>query len=493
MKLNRTNMKMPAERPVKIIQFGEGNFLRAFVDWMVQQMNEKTDFNGGVKVVQPIEHGMVDKLNEQDGLYTVVLKGIKDKKGVKDVTLVDCIEGGLNPYTQFNEFLKLAENPDTRFIISNTTEAGIAFNDSDTPDMQPPISFPAKITLLLHHRFKTFKGAKDKGFILLPCELIEQNADKLKQFVFQYAEKWNLGSEFTNWLEEANLFCNTLVDRIVPGYKADNVKEIQDTKGYEDNLVVEGEQYHLWVIKGPKELENELPVSKAGLNVRIVDDVTPYRTRKVRLLNGPHTVMTPIAYLSGEEYVRETLEHELLGKFVREVMKQEILPTIDLPRDEMEKYMEKILDRFLNPFVQHALMSISLNSMSKFKARVLPTIFDYNKANGELPQGLILALAALIAFYRGKYGDKTINISDDASIIEFFKGLWDKYDSNEFSPLNIVKSVLGNTELWDQDLNKVNNMTDLTAGYLTDILKNGMLTVVESIVKEDKYAEIVEN
>ncbi|WP_291858225.1 tagaturonate reductase [Marinilabilia sp.] len=483
MKLNRSNMNKPAERPVKIIQFGEGNFLRAFVDWMVQEMNDKAGFNGNVAVVQPIEFGMVDKLNQQGGLYTVVLKGIKDKKGVKDVNLIDSISKGINPYTDFADYLKLAENEDTRFVVSNTTEAGITFSDDDTPDMQPPVSFPAKVTLLLNHRFKTFNGATDKGFVFLPCELIELNGDKLKKYVLKYAEEWQMGTEFINWVNEANLFCNTLVDRIVPGFNPDNIAELKETKGYEDNLVVEGEQYHLWVIKAPKELEEKLPFSKAGLNVRIVDDVQPYRTRKVRLLNGPHTVMTPIAILCGEEYVRETLEHPVLGQFVRRVMKNEILPTIDLPRDEMERYMDRILDRFLNPYVQHALMSISLNSISKFRARVLPTIFDYQRKNGELPNGLVLALASLIAFYRGKYEEKTIPLNDDEANINFFRNLWRKYESEEYTALDLVGDALANSELWGQNLNKVKGLTEKTAELLQGILKDGMLNVVSGIVK----------
>jgi tagaturonate reductase len=488
MKLNRSNMKKPAERPVKIIQFGEGNFLRAFVDWMVQEMNDKAGFNGNVAVVQPIEFGMEDKLNEQDGLYTLVLKGIKDKKGVKDVTLIDSISKGINPYTDFADYLKLAENEDTRFVVSNTTEAGITFNENDTPDMQPPVSFPAKVTLLLHHRFKTFNGATDKGFVFLPCELIELNGDKLKKYVLKYAEKWQMGTEFISWVNEANLFCNTLVDRIVPGFNPDNIAELKETKGYEDNLVVEGEQYHLWVIKGPKELEEELPFSKAGLNVRIVDDVQPYRTRKVRLLNGPHTVMTPIAFLSGEEYVRETLEHPVLGEFVRSVMKNEILPTIDLDREEMERYMDRILDRFLNPFVQHALVSISLNSISKFRARVLPTIFDYQRKTGKLPNGLVLSLAALIAFYRGKYQNKTIPLKDDEANISFFEKLWEKYEAEEYTTLDLTGDALANCDLWGQNLNKVQELTEKTAELLEGILSNGMINVVSEIVKEESHA-----
>lgn len=491
MKLNRSSMNIPAERPVKIIQFGEGNFLRAFVDWMVQEMNEKADFNGNVAVVQPIETGMTDRLNDQDGLYTLILKGIRDKKGVRDVKLIDSISTAVNPYIEFNEYLKLAENPDVRFVVSNTTEAGISYKDDDNPQMRPPLSFPAKVTVLLNHRFKTFRGDKHKGFVFLPCELIELNGDKLKKYVLKYARQWKMEQAFIDWIEEANLFCNTLVDRIVPGFNPANVEEIRKTKGYEDNLVVEGEQYHLWVIKGPAELEKELPFSKAGLNVRIVDDVQPYRTRKVRLLNGPHTVMTPVAYLCGEKYVRETMEHPLLGRFVRKVMSEELLPTIDLPGDEMERYMDRILDRFYNPFVQHALLSISLNSISKFRARVLPAIFDYFEKNGEYPRGLVLALAALIVFYRGKTDEgKIIPLNDDESVITFFKGIWEQYEKGDYSTEDVVETVLGNTDFWGRDLNRLEGLRTETAGFLSDILFKGVLSVVNNFLKEEYHAEI---
>ncbi|MGQ1889888.1 tagaturonate reductase [Thermophagus sp. OGC60D27] len=491
MKLNRSSMNMPANRPVKIIQFGEGNFLRAFVDWMVQEMNEKADFNGNVIVVQPIEKGMIDRLNEQDGLYTLILKGIKDKKSVKDIHLIDSISRGVNPYGEFDEFLKLAENPDARFVVSNTTEAGIAYHAEDNRDMQPPSSFPAKVVLLLYHRYKTFQGNKEKGFVFLPCELIEQNGDKLKEYVLKYAAQWQMEPSFIDWIQEANQFCNTLVDRIVPGYRPDNIDEIRNSKGYEDNLVVEGEQYHLWVIKGQKELEQELPFSKAGLNVRIVEDVQPYRTRKVRLLNGPHTVMTPIAYLCGEEYVRNTMQHPVLGDFVRNVMREEILPTIDLPRDEMERYLDRILDRFLNPFVDHALLSISLNSISKFRARVLPIILDYDLKNGELPDGLVLALAAIFAFYRGKTSSgKTIPLQDDEMVLEFFKHQWLLYEKEELSVEDLVGRALENKEFWGRNLNDISGLKEKTTKYLSEILSQGMLNVVQSVVNRKLHATV---
>ncbi|MFT3738565.1 MAG: tagaturonate reductase [Breznakibacter sp.] len=480
MRLNRSNVANTGKAPERIIQFGEGNFLRAFVDWMVQEMNDKAGFDSSVVVVQPIDKGMVDMLNEQDGLYTLVAKGLKNGQPAKDIQLIKSISRGINPYTQYDQYLALAESPDIRFVISNTTEAGIAFNAEDKLEMAPAKSYPAKLTALLYHRFKTFKGDTKKGLVILPCELIDRNGDKLKKCVLDYCALWNLGPDFAAWLNNANVFTNTLVDRIVPGYNPETAKEVNETQGYEDKLVVEGEQFHLWVIEGPQSLKNELPFEKAGLNVLVVDDVTPYRTRKVRILNGPHTVMTPVAYLSGIEFVREAVEHEIVGKFIHKAIYDEIVPALNMPEQELVDFANEIVDRFRNPFVKHALMSISLNSVSKYKARVLDTVKEYLAKNGQLPQRLVVALAALIVFYRGKNNGQTIHVQDEAFILEFFNAEWTRYDGSK-DTATLVKNVLANTAFWGEDLNKVNGLADTTIQYLNQILDKGMADVVKSL------------
>ena len=480
MRLNRSNVANAEKAPERIIQFGEGNFLRAFVDWMVQEMNDKANFNSSVVVVQPIDKGMVDMLNEQDGLYTLVAKGLKNGQPAKDIQLIKSISRGINPYTQYDQYLALAENPDIRFVVSNTTEAGIAFNADDKLDMAPAKSYPAKLTALLYHRYKTFKGDAAKGLVILPCELIERNGDKLKKCVLDYCELWSLGADFAAWLNNANVFTNTLVDRIVPGYNPDTAKEVNETQGYEDKLVVEGEQFHLWVIEGPQSLKNELPFEKAGLNVLVVDDVTPYRTRKVRILNGPHTVMTPVAYLSGIEFVREAVEHDVVGKFIHKAIYDEIVPALNMPKQELTDFADEIVDRFRNPFVKHALMSISLNSVSKYKARVLDTVKEYLAKNGQLPQRLVAALAALIVFYSGKNNGQAINVQDEAFILEFFNAEWAKYNSTQ-DAATLAKNVLANTAFWGEDLNKISGLTDTTTKYLAQILDKGMMDVVKTL------------
>lgn len=481
MKLNRSNLNIE-RAPERIIQFGEGNFLRAFADWMIQEMNDKADFNSSVVVVQPIDKGMVDMLNDQDGLYTLVSKGLKNGEAVKESQLIKSISRGINPYTQYDEYLKLAENPEMRFIISNTTEAGIAFNENDTLDMQPATSFPGKLTALLHHRYKTFNGDSDKGFIILPCELIDRNGDKLKKCVNQYCDLWNLEDGFRNWVNDANIFTNTLVDRIVPGYNPETAKEVCETEGYEDKLVVEGEQFHLWVIEGPQSIKNEFPTEKAGLNVLVTDDVTPYRTRKVRILNGPHTVMTPVAYLSGIEYVGDAMDHPVMGQFIHQAMYNDIIPALSMPTDELEAFAKEIADRFRNPFVKHALLSISLNSVSKFKARVLDTIKEYQDKKGDLPTTLVVSLAAMMAFYRGELNGTKYALKDEDYIISFFNTNWKKFYNKEISEKQFTEAFLSDTMIWGSDLTQIAGLAELTATYLERILKDGMLEVVKASI-----------
>ena len=346
MKALNKETALKVQRPERIIQFGEGNFLRAFVDWIIYNMNEKADFNSSVVVVQPIDKGMVDMLNAQDDLYHVNLQGLDKGEVVNSLTMIDVISRALNPYTQNAEFMKLAEQPEMRFVISNTTEAGIAFDPSCKLDDAPATSYPGKLTQLLYHRFKTFNGDKSKGLIIFPCELIFLNGHKLKETIYQYIELWNLGEEFKTWFEEACGVYATLVDRIVPGFPRKDIAAIKEKLQYDDNLVVQAEIFHLWVIEAPQEIAKEFPADKAGLNVLFVPSEAPYHERKVTLLNGPHTVLSPVAYLSGVNIVREACEHEVVGKYIHKVMFDELMETLNLPKDELEKFAHDVLERF---------------------------------------------------------------------------------------------------------------------------------------------------
>ncbi|WP_394886478.1 tagaturonate reductase [Clostridium butyricum] len=482
MKLNRESYKNHKSYPVKVIQFGEGNFLRAFVDWQIDKMNKEADFNGSVAVVQPLEGGLIHMLNEQDCLYTLYLQGIQNGKATKTHTVIDCIDRAVDPYKDYNKYLELAEIPSVRFIISNTTEAGIVFENDDKLEGGCQNGYPSKLTALLYHRFKTFNGALDKGLNIIPCELIDRNGEKLKEIVLKYAEIWNLGDEFITWINTANTFFCSLVDRIVPGYPRDTIEEVRAELGYDDNLVDVGEVFHLWVIEGPQCLKEELPIEKAGLNVKVVDDMTPYRTRKVRILNGPHTAMVPVAYLYGLETVGETVDHEIMGQYVRELIFDEIVQTLDLPHDELVQFGNDIIERFQNPYVKHYLMSIALNSMSKYKTRDLPSLTEYLKRKGELPRKLVFSLAALIEFYKGKRGNEDIKLADDEHILELYKNLWSECDGSESGLKTLVTKVLAYDRNWGMDLNEIEGLTQAVTDNLILIEKAGMKEAVKSVL-----------
>lgn len=482
MKLNRELYKNHKSYPVKVIQFGEGNFLRAFVDWQIDKMNKEADFNGSVAVVQPLEGGLIHMLNEQDCLYTLYLQGIQNGKATKTHTVIDCIDRAVDPYKDYNKYLELAEIPSVRFIISNTTEAGIVFENDDKLEGGCQKGYPSKLTALLYHRFKTFNGALDKGLNIIPCELIDRNGEKLKEIVLKYAEIWNLGDEFITWINTANTFFCSLVDRIVPGYPRDTIEEVRTELGYDDNLVDVGEVFHLWVIEGAQCLKEELPIEKAGLNVKIVDDMTPYRTRKVRILNGPHTAMVPVAYLYGLDTVGETVDHEIMGQYVRELIFDEIVPTLDLPHDELVQFGNDIIERFQNPYVKHYLMSIALNSMSKYKTRDLPSLTEYLKRKGELPRKLVFSLAALIEFYKGKRGNEDIKLADDEHILELYKNLWSECDGSESGLKTLVTKVLAYDRNWGMDLNEIEGLTQAVTDNLILIEKVGMKEAVKSVL-----------
>ncbi len=417
----RIDEKYPKQsRPERIIQFGEGGFLRGFVDWMLQKVNDSGAFDGSVVVVQPIEQGMCDRLESQNCVYTHIIRGVE---GVQ-TQVVDVISRCVKPYEDYESYLALAEDPGFRFIVSNTTEAGITFCDTDRLCDTPPTSYPAKLTALLYRRFQ--KGLP--GFILLPCELIERNGDKLKQIVLRYAQLWELEPEFSQWIERENRFCTTLVDRIVTGYPKDDLPQL----GYEDNMINTSEYFHLWVIEGDGQLAEELPLHKAGLNVLWTDDLERYRTRKVRILNGAHTATVAYALLNGFDTVRACMEDDKMLAYIRGCIFDEIIPTLELPMEELHSYAEDVLQRFANPHIKHYWADISLNSVSKFKVRVLPSLIAYYEKFGKIPAHLTRAFGYLIRFY------KEGSPRDDQQIIDAMRAM-------------SVKQILANEAWWGMD------------------------------------------
>ena len=476
--LNRKTAPAAKTYTEKVIQFGEGNFLRGFIEWIIWNTNKKTDFNASVVVVQPIEKGMVDMLNTQDGLYHLNLQGMQNGKPVDSVEMIDVISRGLNPYREFNEYLKLAEQPEMRFVISNTTEAGIAFDPDCKFTDEPASSYPGKLVQLLYHRFEYFKGDRAKGFIILPCELIFENGKHLKECIRQYIQHWNLGKEFSEWFETAcGVYC-TLVDRITPGYPRDTAEQLCERVGYKDNLLDKAEIFHLWVIEAPQEVEKEFPADKAGLNVIFVPSEAPYHERKVTLLNGPHTVLSPVGYLSGLNTVKECCEDPEIGKFVHKVMYDELMQTLNLPMDEIKKFADDVMERFRNPFVKHFITSIMLNSFPKFKTRDLPGLKTYLERKGELPQGLVLGLAGICTYYKGgKRGEDEITPNDDEKITTLLKDLWATGDCRK-----VAEGVLADEFIWAEDLNRIPGLTDLLTKDLEMIQAKGMRETVKSII-----------
>lgn len=468
----------------RVIQFGEGNFLRCFVDWQIDKMNKELGLDLGIVVIQPQKNGHVHLLQEQDNLYTVCIQGLENGKEVQTHDVVTSITRSINPYLSsesYQEYLALADSPDVKFIVSNTTEAGIYFDNNEVLSDVPTTSYVGKLTALLYRRFQTFKGHKDSGLIFLPCELIEENGKKLMETILRYANLWELGDGFKNWITNDNVFCCTLVDRIVPGYPKDTIEEITSVLGYQDKLVVIGEPFNMFAIKGPKWLEKEFPAKEIGINTFIVEDLAPYRNRKVRILNGLHTAMVPVAYLMGFETVGEAMKDETISQYIKELTMDEIIPNIDLPEKELLDFAAAVEERFANPFVKHYLMSISLNSVAKYKTRDLPSVLDcFTK--GIIPEKLLFSLASMFVFYRGKRGDEAINLNDNPEVLRFFSELWQQYENQEITLDTLAKEALGNIEFWGTDLNIIDNITPIVQKYVSLIIKIGMSKAVKIVL-----------
>jgi tagaturonate reductase len=502
--LNRSHLKEPrslpagvacgplADFPERIVQFGEGNFLRAFADWMIDELNARGLLQSHVLVVQPIRQGQAAALNAQEGLYTVVVRGTERGRVVESPRVVTAVRRALDPYAQWADLVASFRSDELRFVLSNTTEAGIAWVPEAYDPARCPESFPAKIAALLYERFQAVRGHPERGLVFLPCELIERNGTQLRELVLRHAAAWGLPEAFRRWVDSANVFLNTLVDRIVPGYPKGEADKLQARLDYEDRLLVASEHFHLWVIEGPAEIEAELPFRRAGLNVIWTDDLTPYRDRKVRVLNGAHTGAVLAAFTAGADTVREMMEDPLLGSYVRHLVSDEILAHVRQPEAEREVYADAVLERFRNPFVRHELLSIALNSVAKWRVRVLPSLLDGLAAEGEPPPLLAFSLAALIWFYRadrrsdGSYeGIRAAGhypIRDDAPVLEFFARVWTKANVDRDWPA-LAATVLGEKALWGRDLNDLPGLRALIARDLALLGEHGMRHALEALME----------
>ena len=473
--------------PERVLQFGEGNFLRAFVDYFIDIANEKCGFDTKVVLCQPIAPGLAKMINEQEGLYTLYLRGFENGQKVNDKRIISAVSRCLNPYEDYAALLECAHNPDLRYLASNTTEAGIVYDPACKFDDEPPASFPAKLTRFLYERFEAFGSEKGKGFVILSCELIDNNGKELKKCVHQYIEQWGLSEEFAKWVDEENLFCSTLVDRIVTGYPRAEAAALNEENGYEDNLLDTGEVFGFWVIEGPDWLADELPFKKAGLPVLVTADHTPYKKRKVRILNGAHTSMVLAAYLAGQNIVRNCMQDEVIKGFMDATVYEEIIPTLTLPKDELESFAHAVGERFNNPFIDHALLAIALNSTAKWKARCLPSLKGYVEKFGKLPRRLSFSLAAYIAFYSNnvqrleaealicKRGDDEYAVKDDRFVLEFYN------EHKDDAPADLAKAVLSNEAFWGEDLTKIDGLEAAVAEGLAAVREKGMAEVLKEM------------
>lgn len=467
--LERTHSKYTE----RIIQFGTGNFLRGFFDWQIDLLNEKTDLDAGIVILKST-NSKRPSLNLQDGLYTVVTRGLGDEGEVVEKTrLITSVNRQLDINNDYNTFLELAQNLNLRTIVSNTTEAGIVYDSSATLGGGLPPSFPANLTRLLFERYKKTEGDAEAGFCILPCELIDDNGVKLKEIVMRHADDWKLGEGFKRWLEHANTFYSTLVDRIVTGYPED-AEVLQAKLGYDDVFMTVAEPFYFFAIQGPKEPLVSLKLETLHPNVIVADDITPYKQRKVGLLNAAHTSLVPVAYLAGIDTVRAAVEDAVVRNYLSGLLEEELVPSLDLPRDELETFAKSVVKRFKNPFIEHKLLDISLNSSSKVIARLLPRLQQYRENFGELPKRLVFALAAQLYFYRAKRNGAAFALKDEEGVLTTLEKTWTAFESGNLTLPEVVQNLLQASELWQQDLTEIEGLSDLVQSHLEAIHQHGM-------------------
>lgn len=471
-------------RPIKILQFGEGVFLRAFADYAVDIANEENNFNGNIAVILP-RSGKTDRFAKQNNIYTVCLRGQQDGQVYKENRVITSIDSVISARDEYDAFMALAHEDALEFVISNTTDAGIAYNEADQFSDCPPSTFPAKLTKFLYERYTYYQGDMQKGLVMVPTELNDDNGQLLKSCVLQYAALWNLDDAFTAWLASACRFVDTLVDRIVAGYPAGNIDAIQEELGYEDALLDQAEPFSLWVIGDPS-LADKFTIGSDKFHVEFTDNIQAFKEQKVRILNGAHTSMVLGAYLSGLDYVGQCMADPVVRRSLDQTVFGEIVPTVDLPREKAEAFAKAVYERFENPFVNHALLAISLNSISKWKGRILPTFKDSVAATGKLPKWLTYSLAALLAFYRStEEGDgcligaraagNTYEIHDDAEKLAFIK-------ENAAKPTaEYVQAVMSRSDFWGEDLTAIAGFADAVTAHIDRMAEIGVKAHIEEL------------
>lgn len=469
--------------PEKAIQFGTGVFLRGFVEHFLDEANRAGRFGGRVVMVGSTGSGRDEALSRQDGLYTLSMQGIANGVARSEHRVIAAVSRALSAATHWGDVLACARSPELELVFSNTTEVGIALDESDDPALHPPRSFPGKLTRFLHERARAFRFDPAKGVVVIPCELIAGNGDRLREIVLELARRWGLEPEFARWIESSVPFCNTLVDRIVPGAPAGEQRErLLAELGYEDAMLTVCELYRLFAIEADERVAARLRFASADPGVVITDDVEPYRERKVRILNGSHTILVPTALLAGCVTVREAVEHPTVGRFLRRAMFEEIVPGVDAPG--AEEFAREVLDRFSNPFIEHALFDIALQATMKMRVRVVPSIVDYTAKTGHVPDTLAFGFAAYLEFTRGALQEERRAAGlpvpkDDQG--ERVHALWSALDAPDDAGIaDLVRVVLSDTALWETDLTEVPGFANAVTAHLGRIQGSGVLGALEA-------------
>ena len=487
--VNEAMEKKYGNYPEKVLQFGEGNFLRAFVDWMIDKANRDGIYQGSIVLCQPIAQGLKDRINAQNGVYTLAMRGAENGQPVENIEVITSVSRCINPYENYEDLMEIARSADLEVVVSNTTEAGIAYHEGDRLTDCPPVSFPAKVTAFLYERYKAFNGNPQKGLLFLPVELIDNNGAELKRIVLQYAQEWELGQDFINWTATANEFTSTLVDRIVTGYPG--MKSLISRKSWAIKTT-SSTRASSSIFGSSKVIKNGLTNSrshKTDANVIWTDDVKPYKKRKVRILNGAHTSTVLAAYLAGFNIVGDFMKDDTVRAFMNDVIYKEVIPTLDLPKEELESFAAAVNDRFANPYIKHNLLDIALNSCSKFNARCLPSLLGYVEEKGELPKCLTFSLAAFIKFYQGEWKDGVYTgtrkdgtqypLRDDKAVIRFFADIWAENDAGK-----AAEAALSNKDFWSgKDLTEVPGLKDAVAGYLKDMEEKEIKEIMAELIK----------
>jgi tagaturonate reductase len=480
--------------PERVLQIGEGNFLRGFIDWMIYEMNQRNQFQGKVVAIQPTPRGkVVPKLNKQDGLYTLVLRGNEQGKAVETIKVIDSINRGINPYDNWDEVLKVAESLDIEFVFSNTTEAGLQYSEEEYEPETSPLSYPGKLVSLLYHRYQFFEGDVSKGWIILPCELVENNGVVLKDICQKVYLNWQLPEAFWTWVEATCVFCNTLVDRIVTGFPHDEIESFSTRLGFNDELLTVAEPYHLFVIEGPEFIQEKLPFKQAGLNVHF-DSISSYRELKVKFLNAPHTMLAATGILSGIETVKEGIEDSSIHSFLLNALTKEVSETLQIEvKAKSSEYVKDVIDRFLNPYLHHKLLDISLNGFAKFQTRVMPSLLNYKEMNGTFPNRLVFSLAALISFYKVVEEDGNVQygqglngmyqIRDNQDVIERFKQFWSSYNEQSENATELISKLVVQEMLAADQLDIADELSKEISNYLSLINEKGVKTALELVDK----------